>query len=539
MPQHLPANITPKTSHGVDLHTLETQVIQLSEKIEDLRDEIDAIVREQAKVRHRIADVNYQSVSNKRTLEREIETSEKEKAHLEQMLSLQVQELEVKLDDDFNELKFNLQSEVKNAEQYRDDDLLHEIERLLEKKITLETQLDEIKEKNQAIINEESKALKLDLNAYVASKEEETDKLSLIFENKDKELNDLNTQLSHLQSKVDGILKRNEESTSLITDIQSRMNDYPAMKSTLLKSLTSIDERLNDTQQKTLQWNEKLRYAESTHSKAFAKQVKFDTQRMILENSIMDNENKIRVYLKYNNKHEIDMTNDTPFNKIFTNTASVDDISSEFSYLIKSSITGNNVSIIFNGIKQPNLLVGSITNSYKYLLHKCEQLTQWKFNFRFKSITINNSNKIMDLLNSMKDLSLDSGFNCLKQIPSQEMIIDDVEEFTRIIKHINDNTENVSLYIISVSGIKGTKSIQSDVLFVDITSNSLDLQTEYLKSFSYKNSNTGLLRMFNYAYLNSKCLFMSNVNDEVDEKNSSFINSLERIKAIDSPYKKK
>lgn len=332
------------------------------------------------------------------------------------------------------------------------------------------------------------------------------------------------------------------------------MNNFSAMRSSLLSDLHIEECALIDLESKNKEWDESLAKSQMIYEKAYDKIKKHNQQRRIIENSIMDYKGKIRVYTKvphnisFNSEQEIQFENQFfKFNKCFSSDASNGDIFDEFRALINSSILGSNCSVIFSGNVTNNLIVDSITSSYKSIVEKSEKFREksWEFNYYLKCVAVGQNSS--DMLNSSSPLNLrnfDQSDYSLSQISSQKMSLDDASSLGKVIKSllIPEGVEGIA-YIINVDAINSRllKSFESNIMLLDITNIKSSRQYELLHTPIVSGSiiSEDLVLLLNYAYLQSKCLHMSVLDAVPETEIGHFLKNLEIMYSTDSPYKRK
>lgn len=535
-------------------HELDAQVKQSASKVDELEYELLDLKRTLKKLNHRLLDLKLTINSQKKKFEFMEDSVMKNVLHKEQLINVQIKDLSNKLTTEYNEIKFQLQDELAKAKSYKDKGVIEEIHSLNSKIEQLQNQLEETKSRKIQTVKSETSELEKQLEKYLLTKVEEADKLTAIYQDKQSQYEKISAKVAEKKNQI--LLKENENNSvrDSISTLESNMNNFSAMRSSLLSDLHIEECALIDLESKNKEWDESLAKSQMMYEKAYDKIKKHNQQRRIIENSIMDYEGKIRVYAKV--PHNISITSEQEiqfenqffkFNKCFSSDVSNSDIFDEFRALINSSILGSNCSVIFSGNVTNNLIVDSITSSYKSIVEKSEKFREksWEFNYYLKCVAVGHNSS--DLLNSSSPLNLrnfDHSDYSLSQISSQKMSLDDASSLGKVIKSllIPEGVEGVA-YIITVDAINSRllKSFESNIMLLDITNIKSSRQYELLHSPIVSGSiiSEDLVLLLNYAYLQSKCLHMSVLDAVPETEIGHFLKNLEIMYSSDSPYKRK
>ena len=519
----------------------------LEEHERQLTFEIQALIRDQRKLRRCIENIENDINMYSLRLKREEETHKKEIDNNEQLVDTQLGHLALNQDVEYKEIKFSMENEINDAKQYRDEWIVDEIKTIGAEIDILRKDLLRTKESKQLTLKEESAELENEINTFLKDKTEEVDQLSTQFEEKEEEINRVYSEYQELHSKVTGKEQEVARLQETISSIERNMANFASTKSALFKDLSTVDTTLAQVKKQSETNQEIYDKENQKYMTTLRKVEKNEAKRRILENSIFDYQGKIRVYaisesgdvgnnvLVHNNKEYL-------FNNV---TAPNSEVSEEFSCLVLSSITGGcDVSVVFTGVENQNLVNTSILKSYNHLLSKCSSLRStksWDFTFHFKSIGLNDEG-VVDLLNSETSMDINSLSGRLGQIPAQPMIIDkdpNSKEFEQILTKCNEIPLQAKIHIISIDVAAENKHIECDIMFMDMTGTRMSLQTEILLEFPNELACNGKVGKFlQFAYSQTKCLFIGNL-EQKDLETTNFLNVLQKIQDTDSPYKRR
>lgn len=531
-------------------HELDLQVKELETKADELEYELLDLKRSQKKLDHRLSDLRQSFNSQKKKFEFMEDSVMKNVLHKEQLINVQIKDLSNKLTTEYNEVKFQLQDELEKAKAYKDKATLDEIHNLNSKIEQLQNQLEETKSRKQQTLKSETTELEKQLEKYLLTKVEEVDKLTNTFQEKQTEYEEVLGKEIDIKNQIK---LKEEESNSLkesINRIESNMTNYSDIRSSLLLDLRAEEDTLADLENKNREWDKNLGQSQKEYDSAFEKVKKFNQQRRIIENSIMDYEGKIRVYAKVSNsmkitkQQEIEYNNQFfKFNKCFASNVPNGEIVEEFEAFINNAISGCNCSVILSGNRSNNLIFESIISTYKSIIQKSEKFKEksWEFEYHLKCVAIGNQN--LDLLGSLKPIKLQNFKDSLSQIFSQQMDIEDPYSLAKIISGLDipEGTESVA-YIINVDAknCRLQRSYESNIMFLDITNIQYSIQNDLLNAQITQTSEcTDLIRILKYSYLQSKCLHISALDIMPDSDLPQFLKTLENVNSSETPYKKK
>lgn len=518
-----PPSNTPQTPAN-----LTKQVQLMKEKIEDLEEEIKSIVQQQHKHRSRIADLQRAGASSQRRLERENDHFERETRHSEKMLGFQLCELQVKLQDDLNELRFNLASEVADVKTFRNDDCREETRVLKQRAVKLAEDSQNVREHNRNQVKNTTDSLAEELDKYMVHTQEEIDQLAEKFEHKDERVRQLDDQISQLKEEVTSAENANTRSEEAIQTFEKNMNNFPALKATYLHELAEIEAQVHDSKLKYAEVHTGFTDAQREHATVLDKLNAQTRTRRVLENSIMDYEGKVRVYAYI---HEgLTMSSINKALPVYEPSLVAD----EASCLINSALRGHTISVVFAGRKVRGFVGECVAAIYENLQREREKgirKEDEKRNDKTRSESLGSDlmgtrpftlqqicirgDRVVDVLNLGTQLH-----ECIpEEFASQPMILDGMAELRAVLRE----GDGVQVYRISVPGVRQGRAIESEVRILDLTGQSAEQQTSQL-TFDMEDSVGRFLR---YSYTNSKCLVVGNVD------NKSVLEALEKISKME------
>ncbi|KAK6202904.1 uncharacterized protein RJT21DRAFT_118979 [Scheffersomyces amazonensis] len=530
-------------------HDQEVQLDQqLNAKLVEFRNidnEVSELRRENNKYKLKYDDINMKVMEKSRKLANLEETITSDVSNQEKLINIDIQRFQTKLKNELNEIEFSLKNELKQNNLFKDEEIEKKIEQLQTQVNTLEEELTKSRLTKSNVIESETKQLEDELCKTLGTKQSELIEITKQLEQVEKERVTADERLTGLKLQVKKVQEENFKLESSIMELETTMNNFNDTKKDLLRQITVLEQQLGEVKQQDVYWEQKLKTSSSELETFNHKWNKFESQRRILENSIMNLESKSRVYVKidndndnsndnYNsNDNEVKLNNMTyQFNKLFTNSDTYETIIDE-SWLFLQTIlqpTTTNISLILSGNDHNQFILTTLIETYKKLVSKSNSLSNTipGISLNFKSIAINQPYEhILDLLNSNNELShsIDEEW-IIPNIPSQAMKLDytDIEStthFLNIISSIIDttSTDSIHMHIITVNIPRDNIIIENNLIFYDITklSNQLSLLQ---KLNDHHWSNTFMDKLMGFMYKQSKCLLISNLSsdsEQVDE----------------------
>ncbi|KAK6455225.1 uncharacterized protein RJT20DRAFT_156577 [Scheffersomyces xylosifermentans] len=530
---------------------LENQTTQLDQEIRALEQEehecnmdLSEARRQKRKKEKDILEVTIEIESEERKRAFIEEKVVKTVSDSEQLVNLELEEYKMNLDHQLNDVKFELDDEIEKAKTYQDEAVKEEIVQLQSNIDTLKDDLRSISEEKQSKLKEEMDKLEEEIHLTLKPKFQDETDLTFSLQQKKIELESANNKLTELQTQTLDIANSKSALEESIGSIESNINTFADRRELLLKELQEIERELTSTKEVYTSKESILTKSRNKYLDASEKLRKHDVQRRILENSIMDFTGKVRVYVKGegSNNDEYHYSNKSyQFNKALCHLSSPQEISDEFSCLVKSILSNTNVTIVFTGESEHKLVTSCVLNSFKSILEKRLQLPDWHFSYNFRSIGVTSDN-YFDRLNSNSKIDVDSFNETINQIQSQQMIIsgDDFNQFSNILHEscYDEDSFDIIIYIINIDAKKNDKGFETNLVFLDLSR--VEDQRAILEVI--KNRKTcprypTFSKLIDFFYRQSRCLFFGNIIS--DERNwSPLLDALEVINCMESPYKR-
>lgn len=539
-------NIIEQTSRNREL---DVEINRLQSSLYDLELDNDELRRLHKKLKHRIVEMTSEIDKSHRKFEYRGEIIMKNVANRERLIDMNLKELSNKYKDEFNEAKFQLDIELKNAENYKDEHLQKEITDLEHRILDATDQLEAAKNHKYEAIKTESNSLQREVTEYLDLKTTEVNELTTSYETKDSELQQIDNKILEIENKIRSKQEQNEALKNSIESLRVQMGQFQDEKSDLESELHLIQSDIEAIQQTEVEWNNKLDHIQLNYGDSIEKLVQHNQQKRILENSIMDYEGKLRVYVKLPAKVKIDNNNSFvannqiyQFNKVLDSRCSNHDVIEEFMCLSKSVVSGNNVSVIFLGSPQGTrqLIMDTLKTSYDTFSAKMISLSKngWEYEFSLRVFAVTTDDKLVDYLNSCEIMPLSTLHDNLCQLPSQKMILEKGESIAQLSQFHPGRKFKTVAYIIEVIAKNQTsmKQFDSNLMLLDITNNTVDEQRHILSVDSECDPVES--DIINYANCFSKCLNICML-DRIDSDTINILNALEVINNTDSPYKRR
>lgn len=528
---------------------LDVELAHLQSTLNDLELDNDELRRAHKKLKHRIIEMTSEIEKSIRKFEYRGEIIMQNVSNRERLIDINLQELSNKYKDEFNEAKFQLDIELKNSHAYKDDNLQQEIVELERKVGDIADQLESGKTHKHEVIKSESGNLQKEVAEYLDLKTTEANELTSLYEIKDSELQQIDKKILEIENNIRSKQNHNEAIRESIVSLKEFISKSEAEKSSLEMELESVQMDVESIQQIENEWDTKLNQVKNNYGDTINKLNKHNQQKRVLENSIMDYEGKLRVYVKLPLDMKIDNGNSFvankqihQYNKVLDGRCSNHDVIEEFICLTKNVVSGNNVSVIFLGSPHGThqLILDTLKLSYQTFVTKQECLSKngWEFEFNLRVLAITTNDDLVDYLSSCEIMPLSKLHSNLNQLPSQKMILESADSINQLSQfHPGKQFKSVA-YIIEVVAKNSTsmKQFESNLLLVDITCNSLVSQCRILSEKGV--DGPFLPDMIKYATCFSKCLNIG-ILDSVDTDSVNLLKVLDVINNTDSPFKRK
>ncbi|CAD1809649.1 hypothetical protein FOB58_003034 [Candida parapsilosis] len=497
------------------LFTLSQECREKHRKLEHLTEELSRLRRVYRNYQQKVE----MTTSEIRNVQARLEDMEEEiinnVANEEKLIDIKLKENSIKLDVQFTEIEFEMTQEVQEVKNFDYTELVDEIEELKQTELKLKEEI-----KQQSVINDQK---------Y----NEEMEKLRQIFEKKKHELQQqeakCNLGLEQLQGELDAITKeyefrqseletenhRVEKLKRQISVIEETMNNYVNIKKETEMELAKAKHILDEKKAQDKAEQEEFDGVYLEYSSLNDKVKKHDEHRRILENSIMEYQGKIRVY-SIGNENEYGNI----FNKLFNENTPASFIIDEFAHFTKSIVHGTNVGLISQYLSGSCIILQTMHN----LLTTQTQATTWQLQFEYQAMAITKS---IDLLTG-------STFSHANLFESQKMRIDN-DELDRVNCIINglEVTNDVIVHVITVGGVKNSRTFESRLVVVDISKIETNEQSNVMQKLIHNDKSTYLDKVLKWVSTKSNPLVVSQIND------AETFNILKTINSTNVACKKK
>lgn len=511
---------------GLRLHKLQEERNSLEEEIVELKREHKRFVNQIGTLRTHI-----------QTLGKKFDFTEeavmKNVSHKEQLINLQLKDLANQLQKEYSEIQFQLSDELEKARLYKDDDLLREIAELTSRKKDLLAEQDSARARKSEALEAEAATIQSELDLLRLQMEETVNSASTEYKEHQARYNAVSQELEAAQLKVSSKNDDNHKLKEAIRQMEHEIENFSLIASALDTELQEVSSDLTSVSKEEAEWGTKVHHSEAKFKAAALKMEQHNRLRQILENSIMDYESCLRVYVKAPELSKTDGRDTVVFdnrqfayNKVFRKDTPNFEVIKEFLCLTNSALFLPNVSVVFSGARAVSLMKQSIMSSFESLISKLKNSksrSNWDFKFALQAIRVSKESTY-DLLNSSVTVNISNFCNSLGQILSQKMLVDDTDALGRIIEELPDVDDVVVVLNISASDSVGLKSFESNIMFLSVWNNPLSEQCSILNGTG---ASSVLNKLTAYAYTRSKCLHLSTL----EEYNESLLLQLEKLKA--------
>lgn len=368
-------------------------------------------------------------------------------AHAEKMMHLDLREVEMKLQDEYNESKFQLEQQVKESAEFQDGELVAEHSRLLLKKLELEQNVQHTINTKNTTLAAELAQLEAALEKTLQEKRHEVEKAAALYHQKQERFEEIMKDYELLSSQVD---ERNKTAGELSIQIEQLKENILAHECQRLEKEAELH-RLNDLvrsmQGDDLDWQAKVDEEKQKYELANLKLEKYLTTRRILEHAIMNFSVRTRIYVRLESKETFSNNQITTSSAVYkfdklSRLSLKSDYSQEWKLLVGEVMTKNDVSIIFSG--------DVLRSSTYQLVEAFDHMTSsesalkakgWLATYNLQSILVN-ANGATDLLNKHTEPVLDFQ-NGHFSLSSQQMRVLRSSDLTTAVKDVEMNQGGV------------------------------------------------------------------------------------------------
>lgn len=389
-------------------------------------------------------------------------------AHSEKMMHLELRELELKLEDDYNEAKFQLEQQVRASVMFQDTELEEEQKRLREKKTELE-------QKFEAVKLEKEKETKLEKTAMEKELQETLQKQQVEVEKSSEKYRDINMKYETVMKTYEDAAKQVREKNAEIKELESQISEFHGkmerfgqLKSELQNQLNELNNELNLLYGTDEDWKAREHTEKDIFEKARQQLEKYTATRRTLQHAIFSYSNKARIYLRARNLHvENDQVSLGGSTFAFDH---VSDFGNDYLYclewrlLANEVLTKHNVTLIFSG-SVPRETTYNLCNAFTFVSENEHKLSEkgMSVTYTLQSL-IMAGNSTVDMLNKSSETEINILANHV-DIISQRMRFAAVSELKSTIKSSECSGKSVCHILAAESSNKGKTNTHKLFLF--------------------------------------------------------------------------
>ncbi|CAH6720204.1 hypothetical protein CLIB1444_03S06722 [[Candida] jaroonii] len=460
-----PPQPVPEKPHDKVEQDIKTQIQKnkkLSEDIKDLTTRSDSLEvevvdlrRNQKRMYHNLSDYKTEIISSKRKFAYLEESIMNNVLNREKLINVKIKEFSQNLQNNLHEIKYELDNELKLAEDFKDEDIEGNIQQLKQEVTDLSHQLTQAISNTNHQLHLYQVETDNQLTKQLESKVQQSEMLVSQYKSHEVELNHLKEEFADITNDIEHQKSTNQSIEQRISTIQTSETNFTAIKTDLMKRINDLDHELSIIKAKEAVVTQDLNDIDTEYQDLDTKISHHTKTRRILENAMFNYQGK-RVYITI--PDDIPITNNSfrvqnqnyEFSKVF-HTIDNQSLIEEFQYFTLSSIKQPKVlSYIFGG-HPSNLMYDTIVHTQKLL-----QTTS----LSFKGFEIHND-YVEDLLDSHRIIHPKLPLDPIS-IPGQSMIIDDVTNFQSIVQSITSKVSH-KLFIMTLT----TKQFESHLLFIE------------------------------------------------------------------------
>lgn len=408
-------------------------------------------------------------------------------AHEESMMHLELKELELKLRDDYNEAKFQLEQQVKES-QFVDSELTEKAEALEKEKERMEKQLQDMILKKKKTIAGELAAMEADLEATLLEKRQQVEKVSAGYHEKQEQFEKVIKEYEEISKEVDNRKNIANELSVKIDELSEKINSFEEEKKQKEQELQRMNDDLRLTQGDDLDWQVRLASEKEKFLEVLQKHENYITTRRNLEHSIMNFSDKARLYVRISGEdytivdekevlvrgmhYKVDKVG---LFKGVEEPELDDTYSLEWRLLANEALMRSNLSIVFSG-SIPRKSSYNLMNAFSYLTeHEARYKNSgWNMSYNLQSLIIDSST--VDLLNNSTETSLDFLGNKLNVI-SQRMRVHSLSDLVAV-KEAETSNKAVC-HVITTEASKSGKSVTHQLFILNLTTLTPEFQAQY------------------------------------------------------------
>lgn len=439
-------------------------------------------------------------------------------AHEEKMMHLQLKEFELKLRDDYNEAKFQLEQQVKES-HFVDSELTNEAEALEREKEKLKQQLQDAIDKKNKMLASELAAMESELEEALQEKRHQVEKASAEYRVKQERFEKVMKEYEDVTKDVAGRKSSASEISVKIDDLNRKLDTFEEEKMQREQDLQRLNDELRWTQGDDLDWQARLASEKEKYLKVCQKHENYMTARRNLEHSIMNFSDKTRLYLRISGE-EYTIINDKEatvggvhynFDKVGSFRVEEgpdqdDKYSLEWRLPSNEALMKNDVSIIFSG-SFPRKSSYNLINTFSYLTEneaRCKN-SGWNISYNLQSLLIDSST--VDLLNNSTETALDFLGNNLNVI-SQRMRVRNLSDLVAVKEAQNPN--KAVCHVITTEASNSGQTVTHRLFIVNISNIPPDVQAQYFAESAHGN----LQQLLSYLASNTKLISVCDIKTD-------------------------
>lgn len=353
----------------------EKELSELRAKHHELENDTDDLRRDHKRLLHKLVEVQAEIDRLQQKFEWRGDMVMKNVASRERMVDIKLREISNKYNDEYNEARFQLEDELKLVREYNDEELVREIHELEQQEKELHGQLEEAKAAKHDVLRKEADALKAEVAQYLETKTLEVDQLSKQHTQRSEALLHAKAQLEAMERKIEDCQTEINRLEASHEQAHHTTTNYQARHAELRAALQEAEAEVGLVKHTFDSWDAKYNAMKHTHSEVSQKTAASTRQRRILENQIMELERRVRVYvaipLPAQENTLVAHGTSYSFSKVTTPSELID----EFLCLLKTVMSGSNVTIVFTGESSPVLQ----TLERAHAMYTSTDIPNWQF----------------------------------------------------------------------------------------------------------------------------------------------------------------
>lgn len=487
--------------------SLDVEIQSLRQQSNTLETELLDLKRELKRVNQKVSITQATIANEKKKFDYFEEIIMKNVQHKEKLVNIQLEQLSNELNGSLDEIEFEMKQELTTAKSYKDEEVDGKLIKLRNKLDSIKSQLEETKNRKIQVLKHELSQLDKDLDVHLSDKTKETKQLTKQFEIKQE-------NVKAIKSRCEDSVGIRKERLEQINNLQNKLKSYEQQiqkfettKSQFISKQQTIELYSSSVNEMKSQLDEQLQLVKQSHDISKQKYMKQKSQQKMLENSIMDLEGKLRVFIR-TSKLEYDLSS-LYASKVMDDWSDEEAIDS-YSLMIENTLLKNlDCSIIFSGITSPSFLRKAMGYNFNALLLRSQEFDLEKTSYSF---------------------SVSSSTN--------ECQLTTISELNKFLECIPQDSEDAVTLHITANLLQSY--FKSSITYVDLTLLPILRQGNVLRepllpSYNPSSANE-LVKCLHNLYNNTKFLNFTTISSSI-ENHRSMIEVCELIHSIDSSYK--